>query len=311
MTTRSCLRGAVRTCASCLAWGRTMAHELCWAYYLFGRKHAVGQCVGCARREPLRNQYCRLCWCQARLLARESGEPVGLAKPSCHLQRVQHHQLFFANMLSTRGASTTPPRTRGRRGRRGRPRKQPPRSAARPAAGWVQPFRFDNLRRDYTRFNERTDVNLNNPWLAWGLHLAHQFGENRGWGATVRSDADRVLTILLSGHLDGDVVRYSDMVAAMRALKLTTERAGEVLAEMGVLVDDRRSSFEDWLQGKLDGLAPGIAREVESWLRTLHKGGPRSRAFRASTRAVRSPVLGAQLECSAGKPAPLFWPGHP
>lgn len=27
---------------------------------------------------------------------------------------------------------------------------------------------------------------------------------------TVRSDADRVPTILLSGHLDGDVVRYSD-----------------------------------------------------------------------------------------------------
>ncbi|WP_209447268.1 hypothetical protein [Amycolatopsis alba] len=97
-----------------------MTRELCLACYLFGRKHTVGECAGCGRREPLRTQYCRLCWCQARLLARESDEPVGLAKPSSHLRRVQHHQLFFANMLSTRGASTTPPRTRGRRGR---PRK--------------------------------------------------------------------------------------------------------------------------------------------------------------------------------------------
>lgn len=45
---------------------------------------------------------------------------------------------------------------------------------------------------------------------------------------------------------------------------------------MGVLLDDRRPTFEDWLQRKLDGLGPGIAGDAEAWVRTLHAGGPRS-----------------------------------
>jgi len=46
---------------------------------------------------------------------------------------------------------------------------------------------------------------------------------------------------------------------------------------MGVLDDDRRPSFEDWLERKLDGLAPGIRADTEAWLRTMRNGGPRSR----------------------------------
>ncbi|MEV0705926.1 integrase, partial [Saccharopolyspora sp. NPDC050389] len=59
-----------------------------------------------------------------------------------------------------------------------------------------------------------------------------------------------------------------------------------VLAEMGILIDDRRPSFEDWLERKLDGIAPGIARETERWLRALHDGGPRIRS--RSIETVRS-----------------------
>jgi len=50
-----------------------------------------------------------------------------------------------------------------------------------------------------------------------------------------------------------------------------------VLQEMGVLDDDRRPAFEDWLERKLDGLAPGIRADTEAWLRTMRHGGPRSR----------------------------------
>ena len=63
----------------------------------------------------------------------------------------------------------------------------------------------------------------------------------------------------------------------MRALDIGTDRVAEVLQEMGVLHDDRRPAFEDWLQRKLDGLAFGIRGDVESWLRTMRDGGPRSR----------------------------------
>jgi hypothetical protein len=66
------------------------------------------------------------------------------------------------------------------------------------------------------------------------------------------------------------------MFAALRPLGLSCDRTADVLSEMGILVDDRRPIFEDWLEGKLDGITPGIARETENWLRTLRDGGPRT-----------------------------------
>jgi integrase len=264
--------GSVRSCTSCLAWGRSFGHGLCAACYMFAREHAVGECAGCGRREPIRKQYCRLCWAQARTQARESDDVRWAAIPSRHLEQVRHHQLFFANMASTRGAATTPPRTQGRRGR---PRKEPPAPAGRPASTWFQPFLFDGHRRDYTRFDEQTDANPDNPWLVWGNYLAHRIGEARGWSRRLRFEVQRALVILLSPHVDGDVVFYTAMFDALRRLNLSCDRTADVLEEMGILVDDRRSSFEDWLDGKLDGIAPGIARETETWLRTLRDGGPR------------------------------------
>ena len=62
-----------------------------------------------------------------------------------------------------------------------------------------------------------------------------------------------------------------------QALGLRAGRTAEVLQEMGVLADDRRPSFDGWLERNLDGLAPGIRAGAESWLRTLRGGGPRSR----------------------------------
>jgi hypothetical protein len=250
VTTRRAASGEVRSCVACLGWGTLLARGLCVACTMFARDHAVGECIGCQRRQPIRKQYCRLCWCQARTQAKESGEPRHTAKAVYHLHRVRQHQLFFANMLSTRGAATTPPR---RYDRRGRPRKPPPAPAGRPATRWVQPLLFDGLRRDYTRFDERQDVDLDNPWLWWGQHLAYRLGEARGWSGGVRAGVARALIIVLSSHADGDVVFYSAMSCALRALQLSCERTAEVLDQMGILIDDRRPSFEDWLDGKLEG----------------------------------------------------------
>ena len=81
---------------------------------------------------------------------------------------------------------------------------------------------------------------------------------------------------MLSGHAAGDTVCCSGIFAALRARDISAGRAAEVLQEMGVLADDRRPSFEGWLERKLDGLADGIGREAGAWLRTM-RDGPRSR----------------------------------
>ena len=152
-----------------------------------------------------------------------------------------------------------------------------PAPVGRPTTRWVQPFLFECPRRDYTRFDERVNVNLDNPWLGWGHYLAHRLGEARGWSRGVRADVQRALIILLSGHVEGDVVFYSAMFAVLRALDLSSDRTADVLDQMGILLDDRRPSFETWLEAKLTGITPGIAHQVETWLRTLRDGGPRTR----------------------------------
>lgn len=268
------LADVVRSCASCLAWGQLSGPGLCAACHLFGRAHDVGECSGCRRTVALKKGYCRLCWCQARAQARAGGVPRHLATAVHHLDHVQQHQLFFANMLSTRGAATTPPR---RHPRRGRPRKPAPAPAGRPTTRWVQPFLVEGLRRDYTRFDEHTDADPDNPWLRWGHYVAHRLGEARGWSRGIRADVARALIIVLSRHVEGDIVSYSAMFAALRALGLSCDRTADVLDEMGILLDDRRPAFEDWLDAKLAGITPGIAGPVEAWLRILRDGGPRAR----------------------------------
>jgi hypothetical protein len=268
------VEAALASCTSCLAWGGRFTRGVCAACYMFARDHTVGECVGRRRRQPLRNLYCRLCWNQARLHARQTGLAPGVAVASHHLHQVRHHQLFFADMLSSRGASTTPPR---RRSRPGAPRKQP-RPAARPVSTWIQPVLIDGLPRDFTRFVEPDRGVTHGPWVAWAHYRAHMLGESRGWTRRVRFAVNRALVILLTYHHDDEVIRYSEIFPALRALDLSVERTADVLEQMGLLFDDRQSTFEQWLPRKLDGIAPGIADEAEAWLRLLHQGGARSRA---------------------------------
>jgi hypothetical protein len=122
-----------------------------------------------------------------------------------------------------------------------------------------------------------------NPWLVWAHYLAHRRAEARGWTRRIRFGVQRGLVIVLSNHAEAETVRYSEMFPVLRALDIGAERVAEVLDEMGVLVNDRRPAFEDWLDRKLDRLAPGISREVEAWQRALHDGGPRTRARHRST----------------------------
>ncbi|MCF3136643.1 hypothetical protein IPZ69_41290 [Streptomyces olivochromogenes] len=185
-----------------------------------------------------------------------------------YLEKVRHHQLFVTNLHRPRCPG--PPRGKSR----GRPRFPDPAPALSPASGWVQPALFE-ARRDFTRFDRREHTRLDNPWLAWSRHVAHRLGEARGWPRRVRLDVDRALVIVLSGHTGGDIVRHSELFPALRPRGLSIERTAEVLDHIGVFLDDRPSSFDRWLESKLDGLTVG-RRDVQDWARLLHDGGARS-----------------------------------
>ena len=255
------------SCGSCLAWGRIYARGMCRACYGFARNRSAGDCDACGRREPLKTGYCRLCWVQASL-ERPTG-PNTLLMP--YVRRVQHQQLFLALLTGRRAASRALP---GRR----RP-KPPPLTVGRPRMIWVQLPLFVVPRcYRYGDVDLRREKAPENPWLAWGLHLAHAMAEARGISPHLRSLLNRTLIMLLAEHRDGELIRSSDFHGVLRDRKISTEHISEVLERMGVLLDDRPASFEKWLAVKLDGLAPGIRSETERWVRALHDGGPRSPA---------------------------------
>ncbi len=242
----------------------------CWVWR---NKHpGESACTGCGRILAVKDGYCRLCWQQARYQSRLAGGlPRGAVSVLECGGRLPWHQLFFDRMQLRRPEGPV-----HQHGRRGAPVKPPPAPAGRPALRWVQPRLFEAW-RDFTRFDEDEDADLGDPWVAWGLYLAWQRGEARGWRRGLRLAVRRALIIVLSRHQPGGAVRYSEIIPLQQALDISARRTAEVLQEMGLLDDDRRPPLEDWLERKLDGLAPGIRTDAGAWLRNLRDGGPRSR----------------------------------
>ena len=272
------------SCKSCLAWGYEFNNELCRPCWEFARRWTVANCGACRRVIAVKKEHCRLCWCQARLDRSEAlGGAIGtytLLLP--HVRRVQHHQLFLADMPAPRDLVGKPKQRRHGvgPGSPGIRRKTPPPVVGRPQVLWVQPTLFDRVRRDYRygQIDLRTHAMPDNPWLRWGLHIAHSRAEAHGWDEIVLGAVNRALLVLLADHADGDTVNVADFAAVLRRRGTSVERTSEVLAAMGILLDERRPAFDGWLETKLQDLPPGIGNPVHQWARLMCDGGPRTKA---------------------------------
>ncbi|MER6383792.1 hypothetical protein ACWDBP_31020 [Streptomyces sp. NPDC001233] len=279
----------------CLAWG-DFRGRLCHTCYMFGRSHETAVCIGCQRVQPLKWEYCRLCWCQARLNARTAtGMPtVSGEVMTPWLQAVRHRQLFFVGLHYRRGSALT---VLHHVKAREASRRPPPVSRSRPRTGWRQLPLFEQVPRDYGRLDPAA-ADLASPWLAWATHLAHQLAEARGWGRGIRFAVNRGLAIVLTGYTEGDIIRHSEIFTPLRALDLRVGHVITVLEEMGVFLDDEEPFFERWLAERLEGIAPGIAAEAERWTRVLRDGGPRSLSRQQAT---------VRLYLNRARPALLAW----
>lgn len=248
------------SCPTCLSWGVLYA-GYCRACYDFRRRHTSARCAGCRRVVPLKNGYCRLCWLQAALQA--ENPPV---VTEADLAGVISHQLALAGTTKMRG-----PRSGTRRNR---PPAEPVAvPVPRPADGGQLQLHLPAAGR---AFDWALHAELTNPALARVRRIAARMSQAHGWNPTLVAELDRALVILLSGHPDGQWFRYSELVGVLHYYGVSIARVAEVLSAAGLLDDDRVPAFETWLQAKLADLAPGIAADVETWVRTLQHGGPRN-----------------------------------
>jgi len=232
---------------------------------------------------PVEDGYCRLCWQFAWEVARRQLETFGGRRRSAssvfaaygHGRLPGHQLVLHVGQKQGRHGRQVPPDLRQRTAI---PLLMAP-AASRPATEPVQ-LRLVDPPREYTRVDpDIPRVDPDNPWLAWALSLVGRRSEARGWNLDRRDNVVRGLRIVLTDHAAGDTITYTAIAPALQARKVTISRVVEVLTEMNLLVDDRPSTFEAWLERKLEGLAPGIATDVEAWLRTLRYGGPRTPAL--------------------------------
>ncbi|WP_405165544.1 hypothetical protein OG203_15935 [Nocardia sp. NBC_01499] len=263
------------SCVECLAWGLTYAQGVCTACYNFSAdgRHPVGDCGACHRRMPLKDDYCRLCWCQAvedRAVTADNPRDKAVLAP--YLPQVRYHQLFLADLYHRH----KPPHIPARRGAKG-PRLEPAAFASRLRPDGVQLIMFTDLLRTYRygTIDLRSVAPPNNSWLSWALHLSEAMSETHGFSPATRRALNRNLVMLLANHVDGDTVRVSEFHDVLRGRKAGLVHVIDVLSRMGVLVDDRPNVFDTWLETKLADLAPGIAAQVERWAHLLRHGGPR------------------------------------
>ena len=262
---RNLARDLARSCTDCLAWG-VMEQIRCRACRSFrDGNRDERECTGCGRALRLKNGYCRLCWVQlSGGRAWEGTAPPAVAARAEAGVTIGHHQLFFDRMAPRTGAAPV----------QAAPRR--PRRALSPDAAWVQP----GLPVPHARPGRRLPAS---PSLAAAIRVADRLAEARGWSGEIRRRVRQGLSIALDGHPEGQAVAWSRALPALRARHLCAGHVAEALRQAGMLDDDRRPAFDAWLDRKLDGVAAGIRRDAERWLRTLKDGGPRSRPRHVAT----------------------------
>lgn len=249
----------VDSCLDCYAWGATRTTRwLCRGCLTFRRQnHATGACPACGRTLHLGNWgVCRLCYKQASMVRPQYREldPVGANR---HGQ-----QLFFADMFLRRGIRRLPTPAA----------LQPAPAPAGECRGQLALFA---MRRDLTAHG-RAGLHLRaDPDIAAGLdQRLRDLAARHGWSERQAEDTSFGLRIVLGiQDTPGAPVKASD-VTLLRDISLPVRTVLEVLAEAGMLEEDRTPAFDNWFAQQISDLPEPMAGEVRTWFEVMKNGSP-------------------------------------
>ncbi|HAM22571.1 MAG TPA: integrase [Actinobacteria bacterium] len=124
-----------------------------------------------------------------------------------------------------------------------------------------------------------------NPIVRSAAVRAQQLGEMHGWDeSTTRCVLDGLATVLKERSA-GEPVAMSE-VRSQTHRRVSKPRLAEVLANLGLLIDDTTPAITLWIDRRIAALPPGFAEPVHLWLITLVDGGTRSKPRSASSTYV-------------------------
>ena len=255
-------RPGVDSCLDCYAWGAT--RHLAWRCIGCDRwrqLRKLGTCPSCGRTElPLnpRDGGCRLCRKQrSQVLAiRPRLWPI----PDLIEANRYGQQLFFADMFNFPRSPDEPPVPA--------PEKIDP---IVPVA-WHQQVLFDwpwDLEAG-RRCGFPSPPNLR---LAAALAQAvDDHGARYGWSAGHRHNVRRGVRILLGiQDTPGAVIRYSE-VFQLAQIGLSVPAVAAVLADVGMLHDDRAPAIVAWFSRQIGDLPPDMRDELGVWFDVMRHG---------------------------------------
>jgi integrase len=270
-------RPGVDSCLDCYAWGATRHQKwLCTGCLSWRRTpHArIDACPSCRRTVTLnRDGVCRLCRKQATLL-REPRGALDFLGANRHGQ-----QLFFADMFRPRSMSPAdPPATSS----------QPLPAAPQWPAG-AQLVLFSH-QRDLAAHGRAGLPQPADPVLAAELfRRARDLAARHGWSQRQTTETCHGLRIVLGiQDTPGQPINASD-VALLRGIGLPVWTVLKVLADAGLLHEDRTPAIDAWFTEQTTGLPEAMAGELRVWFEVMKHGcttPPRRRPRRHTTIAA-------------------------
>jgi integrase len=222
----------------------------------------VGACAVCDQSRPVgRRGLCRLCW-RTAATARVPFTPLDVVGANRGGQ-----QLFLANM----------------RRRAFKVRVPPPRALARgPQARRVRHRQLDLFEQPRTWARRHGMTEPPDPVLAARLDaLCCDHARAHGWGRNTTTRTRLALRIIQTLQpTPGEPFALSQINAQVNDFGWPARPVATILAEAGLLDDDRTPAVITWFETQLNGLPPLIADELRVWFDVLHNGStvpPRSR----------------------------------
>jgi len=276
---RRCHQYAPQTpesCRDCLAWGvRRTDKWLCGGCISWRFLHpGVKTCIGCGEQRCVNDhRACRLCWAQAKLIRAHVGRG---RRASLDVAAANRHgqQLFLANLASSKNGYR--PRLRQPETPAAVVRKQRPRPSRRKAQ--LDLFTRDPI-RDAARSYGFPDP-PSQPIANTLDEIARDHATRHGWAAHKTHAVRTAIRVLLGMcHIAQLPIRASD-VSQLHAVGLRVRPVLEVIAEAGLLEDDRTATIDAWFAARVHDLPQAMTGELQIWFDVLRHGShtpPRSR----------------------------------
>lgn len=257
---------AVESCLDCHAWGATRWGKwLCHGCRSWRREHSsIAACRICTTVITLgENGVCRLCRKQGTLM-REGKELLDIRAANTHGQ-----QLFFADMFYVSA------RDRAKRPSVASTAIEVPATA--PAKfHHVQLSLFD-ARRDLAAHGRENLIERCDPIIA--ARVDREVGEHarrHGWNHKAVLDTRSGIRIIIGLQDDpGALIKATD-VTLLRGIDLPVRRILDVLAEMGLLDDDRTPTVETWFAQRTAELPGPMRDELGIWFLVMRDGSSTS-----------------------------------